>query len=345
MIESRTSFAQKSWLFIMLFVTAARHNCAAALRHASTTSNSLSFARMSCTSYGGTAILFSSSSCTTSYGTDMDQDAMMESDVLIAVGSNDELISSMDVTKKKAHLFSKDGKPRGILHRAFSVFLFDDQNRMLLTKRASSKITFPGVWTNTCCSHPLQNMNPDEVDDPSEDKNSVDFCYDGVKHAARRKLLHELGIDPVYVPHEEIQFITKFHYWAADTLNYGTDNPPWGEHEVDYVLFFKQKNSESIPIIPSEDEVEDYRYVTQDEFKKMLKEIPAKDWSPWFRGFLDRGFWQWWDDLDHGTLTGKHSNNDVIFFDPPKEYYASYNYDLSHNRQTGTLTADGVLQS
>lgn len=43
----------------------------------------------------------------------------------------------------------------GLLHRAFSVFLFDSQNRLLLQQRASEKITFPDMWTNTCCSHPL----------------------------------------------------------------------------------------------------------------------------------------------------------------------------------------------
>ena len=44
---------------------------------------------------------------------------------------------------------------KGLLHRAFSVFLFDSQNRLLLQQRASEKITFPDMWTNTCCSHPL----------------------------------------------------------------------------------------------------------------------------------------------------------------------------------------------
>mmetsp|Transcript_10303 Transcript_10303/g.15823 ORF Transcript_10303/g.15823 Transcript_10303/m.15823 type:complete len:344 (-) Transcript_10303:903-1934(-) len=343
MLKLKVTFATKYWLFVILFLATGRHHVATGFRHSCTISKSLSFVGVGRNSYCSIiTTLFSSSSSTTSYGTGMDQEAMMESDLLIPVGSNDELISSMDVTKKKAHIFSKEGQPRGVLHRAFSFFLFDDQNRMLVTKRASSKITFPGVWTNTCCSHPLQKMKPEEVDDPLEEKNSIEFRYDGVKHAARRKLRHELGIDPIHIPHEHIQFITKFHYWAADTLNYGTDNPPWGEHEVDYILFFKHKGSEPIPVLPCEDEVEDYRYVTQDEFKDMLKDIPAKNWSPWFRGILDRGLWQWWDDLDHGTLTGKHSNNDVIFFDPPKEYYASFNNDPSHNRQTGVLNAASV---
>lgn len=51
----------------------------------------------------------------------------------------------------------------GMLHRAFSVFLFDRQGRLLLQQRADDKITFPSYWTNTCCSHPLNK--PDELEE------------------------------------------------------------------------------------------------------------------------------------------------------------------------------------
>jgi hypothetical protein len=54
----------------------------------------------------------------------------------------------------------EEGQPAGLLHRAFSVFLFDDDNRLLLQQRAASKITFPRLWTNTCCSHPLHGYSP-----------------------------------------------------------------------------------------------------------------------------------------------------------------------------------------
>jgi isopentenyl-diphosphate delta-isomerase len=47
---------------------------------------------------------------------------------------------------------------RGLLHRAFSVFLFDSQNRLLLQQRAAEKITFPDLWTNTCCSVSLFSL-------------------------------------------------------------------------------------------------------------------------------------------------------------------------------------------
>ena len=77
---------------------------------------------------------------------------------------------------------------KGLCHRAFSVFLFDKENRLLLQQRASEKITFPSYWTNTCCSHPL--MRADET---------IEEKAFGVKNAATRKLEHELGILPQYV--------------------------------------------------------------------------------------------------------------------------------------------------
>ena len=51
-------------------------------------------------------------------------------------------------------------QPAGLLHRAFSVFLFNSENKLLLQQRAACKITFPRVWTNTCCSHQLHGYDP-----------------------------------------------------------------------------------------------------------------------------------------------------------------------------------------
>lgn len=56
-------------------------------------------------------------------------------------------------TKKVCHLMENIEK--GLLHRAFSVFIFNEQGELLLQQRATEKITFPDLWTNTCCSHPL----------------------------------------------------------------------------------------------------------------------------------------------------------------------------------------------
>ena len=117
------------------------------------------------------------------------QDDFMLRDTCIVLGPDDDVVGSS--SKKAAHVFSPD-QPRGVLHRAFSVFLFDESSgELLLQKRAASKITFPNVWTNTCCSHPLHGMEVDEVDGPEDVK---DGSVKGVKNAAIRKLGHELGI-------------------------------------------------------------------------------------------------------------------------------------------------------
>jgi isopentenyl-diphosphate delta-isomerase len=105
---------------------------------------------------------------------------------------------------------------KGLLHRAFSVFLFDSQNRLLLQQRATEKITFPDMWTNTCCSHPLGI--------PGETGSELAESITGVKNAARRKLHQELGIKPEQVPFEDFHFLTRIHYKAPS-------DGKWGEHE------------------------------------------------------------------------------------------------------------------
>ena len=108
---------------------------------------------------------------------------------------------------------------KGLLHRAFSVFLFNDKNELLLQQRASEKITFPDMWTNTCCSHPLSM--------PTETGSNLPDSIMGVKRAAQRKLDQELGIKSEQVPLEDFHFLTRIHYKAPS-------NGQWGEHESQY---------------------------------------------------------------------------------------------------------------
>lgn len=111
---------------------------------------------------------------------------------------------------------------KGLLHRAFSVFLFNDKNELLLQQRASEKITFPDMWTNTCCSHPLMI--------PGETGSNLAECIEGVKRAAQRKLDHELGIKKEQVPIEDFHFLTRIHYKAPS-------DGKWGEHESTFHLY------------------------------------------------------------------------------------------------------------
>ena len=140
-------------------------------------------------------------------GHDEEQIRLME-ERCIVTDREDHMIR--DGSKKECHLMININQ--GLLHRAFSVFLFDPlSGKLLLQKRASEKITFPDMWTNTCCSHPLAIQ--------SELHGS-----EGAKNAAQRKLEHELGISASQVPTDAFQFLTRIHYLApSDGL--------WGEHE------------------------------------------------------------------------------------------------------------------
>ena len=124
----------------------------------------------------------------------------------------------------------------GLLHRAFSVFLFDLDNRLLLQQRASEKITFPDMWTNTCCSHPLGI--------PGETGSELAASVQGAKRAAQRKLDQELGIKAAQVPLDDFQFLTRIHYKAPS-------DGKWGEHESKIALFFGHGGNDSADIDPS----------------------------------------------------------------------------------------------
>ena len=149
----------------------------------------------------------------------------MYHDECILVSPEDEIIGHSN--KAISHVFSSE-TPRGLLHRAFSVFMFDKATgKLLLQQRATDKITFPSVWTNTCCSHPLHGMTPSEVDKQAQvEKGQVP----GVVNAAVRKLKHELGIDceASGIKNEDFKFLTRLHYWAVDTVTHGK-KAPWGE--------------------------------------------------------------------------------------------------------------------
>lgn len=117
---------------------------------------------------------------------DKTQEELLE-EKCILINDQDEAIG--EATKRECHLNRNIKK--GMLHRAFSVFLFNSNNELLLQQRSDAKITFPGRFTNTCCSHPLSF--PRELD-------TTDFI--GVRRAAQRKLDHELGIKAHEVPFE-----------------------------------------------------------------------------------------------------------------------------------------------
>jgi len=190
----------------------------------------------------------------------------------IVVDENDKPVAALD--KKTCHLMENINK--GLLHRAFSAFIFrPSDGKLLLQQRASEKITFPDMWTNTCCSHPL--------DDFEEEK--VEANQRGVKVAASRKLEHELGIPMAQTPVDQFQYLTRIHYLAPS-------NGLWGEHEVDYILFL----TADVNLTPNANEVRDVKYVSKEELQAMF-EGSENSFTPWFKLIAKNLLFGWWDTL------------------------------------------------
>lgn len=208
-------------------------------------------------------------------GHDEEQIKLMD-EICVVLDWDDKPIGG--ASKKCCHLMENIDK--GLVHRAFSVFMFNEKNELLLQQRADEKITFAQMWTNTCCSHPLAV--------PSEMGGlDLESRIQGAKNAAVRKLDHELGISPEAVPADKFHFLTRIHYAAPSS-------GPWGEHEIDYILFVKA--NPTLKVVPNE--VKATRWVSQDGLKAMMND-PELIFTPWFRLICEEALFPWWDRLDN----------------------------------------------
>jgi isopentenyl-diphosphate Delta-isomerase len=155
---------------------------------------------------------------------------------VLLVDENDQELGVME--KMQAHR-------EGLLHRAFSVLIFNSKNELLLQKRAVKKYHSGGLWTNTCCSHP----RPEEQ----------------ILTAANRRLKEEMGIQTELNP--------LFHFIYKTEL----DNDMI-EHELDHVLI---GISDSLPNLNLE-EAEDYRFISLSELNNEIKAFPD-NFTVWFK--------------------------------------------------------------
>ncbi|KAK4741643.1 hypothetical protein SAY87_025231 [Trapa incisa] len=209
------------------------------------------------------------------------QRRLMFEDECILVDENDHVVGHE--SKYNCHLMEKI-ESGNLLHRAFSVFLFNSKYELLLQQRSAAKVTFPLVWTNTCCSHPLYRESE------LIDENAL-----GVRNAAQRKLLDELGIPAIDVPVDQFIPLGRMLYKAPS-------DGKWGEHELDYLLFIVR----DVGAHPNPDEVADIRYVNREQLKELLRKADAGEeglkLSPWFRLVVDNFLFKWWDHVEKGTL-------------------------------------------
>ena len=159
---------------------------------------------------------------------------------IILVDEQDNAIGTME--KMEAHR-------RGVLHRAFSVVLFNSSGELLLQRRADNKYHSGGLWTNTCCSHPL----PEE----------------SIHDAAQRRLKYEMGISL------KPEFAFKFIYKTPL-------NKSLIEHELDYVFI---GTFDGNPVINKE-EVSEWKFMSLSELKKDIQLYPEM-YTVWFRLIVD----------------------------------------------------------
>lgn len=134
---------------------------------------------------------------------------------------------------------------KGLLHLAFSIFLFNSNGEMLIHQRAAGKYHSPNLWTNTCCSHPR----------PGE----------GFLDATKRRLREEMGMTC------EVKEAFSFIYKAE--LDQGLT-----EHELDFVY---SGVSDDEPV-PNPEEVQSYRYVSITELDTWLEKSP-EEFTAWFK--------------------------------------------------------------
>jgi len=132
---------------------------------------------------------------------------------------------------------------------------------------------------------------------PTETGATLPAAIDGVRHAAQRKLLHELGIPASQTPVERFDFLTRIHYKAAS-------DGKWGEHEIDYILLLRDAD---VTLRPSANEVRDTRWVTPGELRRMFED-EGNEFTPWFRLICERLLFEWWECIGDEERLRRHMN-------------------------------------
>ena len=165
----------------------------------------------------------------------------MEKEFVVLVDQDDKQIGLME--KMIAH-------ENAVLHRAFSIFIFNSKGEMLLHQRAFSKYHSPGLWTNACCSHPRED--------------------ESLEQATSRRLKEEMGM--------ECKLTKAFHFTYKADVGLGLI-----EHEIDYV--FVGETNQTPLINPKE--VDNWKYMPMNELTADITEHPEK-YTAWFKIAFDR---------------------------------------------------------
>jgi isopentenyl-diphosphate Delta-isomerase len=159
---------------------------------------------------------------------------------VVLVNPSDDPIGTME--KLEAHR-------KGLLHRAFSVFIFNENDELLLQQRAVEKYHSGGLWTNTCCSHPTP--------------------YESLETAGSKRLQEEMGFT---APLEN-----RFAFEYRVELDNG-----YTEHEFDHVLTGRYNG----PVEPDPSEVMDYKWISLADLNEDIARNPER-YTSWFKIIMD----------------------------------------------------------
>lgn len=152
---------------------------------------------------------------------------------------------------------------KNLLHRAFSIFIFNDSSEILLQKRAPNKYHSGNLWTNTCCSHPLENLS--------------------LVESAKKRLVEEMGIKA------NLNEVFSFIYQAE------FDNG-LSEYEYDHVLFGISNNK---PIL-NPDEAIDYKWIKISDLKAQIEKNPG-NFTVWLQIMINNYF-KYFEDYENNSL-------------------------------------------
>ncbi|MGL6161381.1 isopentenyl-diphosphate Delta-isomerase [Microbulbifer sp.] len=161
-----------------------------------------------------------------------------DNDELVLVDDEDKVIGYQN--KKACH----DGE--GLLHRAFSIFLFNAAGELLVQQRSASKRLWPKVWSNSCCSHPRRG--------------------ESILKAAHRRLDEELSVKA------DLRFLYKFRYQAS-YLDLGS------EHEICSVFLGEVENAK---VRPNRNEILDWRFIRPAQLDAKIQNHPEQ-FTPWMK--------------------------------------------------------------
>jgi isopentenyl-diphosphate Delta-isomerase len=185
-----------------------------------------------------------------------DKIVSFESERLILVDDADTILGY----KSKAECHNG----QGILHRAFSIFIFNDKGELLLQQRAEGKRLWPMIWSNSCCSHPREG--------------------ESYEYATARRLEEELGLAT------KLAYLYKFKYHAT-----------WKDEGSEFELcsVYIGKSSDTPKVNPTE--IAEWKFIGREELNKEL-EVNADAYSPWFKMEWQEIQEKYWDRVEQLSI-------------------------------------------